>query len=267
MRRLALTLPLALALLGGVRAVPAVADGGPVVSVTPSTGLARGDTVTVDASGLPPGTAVQVTQCDTFSGDYLNDCMHGPFMTSDGAGRLSTSVTLVDPVHRSQEFGDGLPVYCRADVCRIFLSWTDAAGDLQVASSDPLEFTGAPATITASPSTDLRARQHVRVSGTAYGAEGRTVVVVEEACFDIIQGSGCYGTIVKRSGWVARDGTYALSVKATRYLADGTDCADAANILGHCQLTARILDASGQPDESFGVSSLGDPGALLTFRP
>jgi hypothetical protein len=186
-------------------------------------------------------------------------------VTSDAAGQVVATVTLADPVFRVEPFGDDVPVYCRADVCRLFLVWTDTAGSTQAAASDPMEFSGSPATIDASPTSGLHRVQRVRVHGTAVGAEGRTVVVVEEACFAIVQGSGCYGTLVKGSGTVAPDGTYAMPVRVTRYLADGTDCADPL-LLGSCQLTARILDASGQPDDSFGVSRIGDPGVRLTFR-
>jgi hypothetical protein len=66
------------------------------------------------------------------------------------------------------------------------------------------------------------------------------------------------------SGTVRPDGTWGLRVRVRRFLADGIDCAD--NILGQCQLTARILDGSGQPDDSFGVSRIGDPGVALSFR-
>ena len=68
------------------------------------------------------------------------------------------------------------------------------------------------------------------------------------------------------SSTIQQDGSWGLSARVLRRLADGTDCADTLNILGECQLTARILDASGQPDDSFGVSRTGDPGVVLTFR-
>jgi Neocarzinostatin family len=273
MRRLSLVLPLALAAaLGAGVGVVAPSAGAvsatdaPTVTVTPSTGVAGGDVVTVDATGLAPDVAVRLIQCDVYTGDPEQDCYPSTTVTADGAGTLSTSVTLADPVFRSEPFGDPTPVYCRADACRIFAVWSDASGE-QVAASDPLVFTGSPATITATPSSELRRRQWVRVQGTAYGAEGHAVVIVEEACFSIVQGSGCYGTIVKGVGTIAADGTYALRVRATRYLADGTDCADALNILGQCELSAQILDATGQPDDTFGLSQRGQPAAWLTFRP
>jgi hypothetical protein len=50
-----------------------------------------------------------------------------------------------------------------------------------------------------------------------------------------------------------------------RFLADGTDCTD-PDILGSCMVNAIVLDANGQPDDTFGISRWGDPRAYLTFR-
>jgi hypothetical protein len=259
-------LVVAVVALGSVLAGAWPAVAAPTLTVTPSTGLARGDEVAVQASSLPPGVNARVIQCDQFNDDVELDCPTVASVVADAAGGAALTITLADPVFRSQPFGDPVPVYCRADVCRIFLVWTDTAGAVQVLASEPLEFVGSPATITAAPSTNLRRKQWVQATGTAFGAEGRTVAVVEEACFAIIQGSGCYGTVLLGSGTVAPDGTWGLRVRAQRFLADGTDCADASNILGRCQLTARILDSSGRPDDSFGVSRIGDPGVPLSFR-
>ncbi|HEY5990054.1 MAG TPA: neocarzinostatin apoprotein domain-containing protein [Streptosporangiaceae bacterium] len=263
--RVVRVLAVSVVVLGSVIADAWPAAAAPSLTVIPSTDLAGGDQVAVQATGLPPGVNVRVIQCDQFNDDVELDCR--PDLASavaDGAGGVAVTVTLADPVFRSQPFGDPVPVYCRADVCRIFLVWTDAEGAIQALASAPLEFVGSPATITAAPSTNLRRKQWVQAAGTAFGAQGRTIAVVEEACFSLVQGSGCYGTSVLGSGTVRPDGTWGLRVRVRRFLADGTDCAD--NILGQCQLTARILDASGQPDDSFGVARIGDPGVPLSFR-
>jgi hypothetical protein len=60
-------------------------------------------------------------------------------------------------------------------------------------------------------------------------------------------------------------GSYTAYYPVRRFLADGTDCTD-PNILGLCELNVTVLDNSGHPDDSFGVSSIGDPAALLSFR-
>ena len=52
-------------------------------------------------------------------------------------------------------------------------------------------------------------------------------------------------------------------------LLDSNSSRDDTNpdILGACQLTVRILDANGNPDNSFGVATIGQQRATLTFRP
>ena len=236
---------------------------GPSVTVVPSTGLAGGDTVGVTATGLTPSAAVRVIECDIFVGDPDYDCGDRIVTTADSAGNVAVDVTLLDPVYRAEPFGDPTPVYCRADICRVFLVWNDQDGVQQVLASDTLEFTGSPATIVASPATGLRRTERVHVTGTAYGAEGHTVRVIEEACFSIIQGSGCYGALNAVPTTVRPDGTYGVHYRVRRFLADGTDCT--GDILGFCELNVVVLDTSGNPDDSFGVSGRGQPAAALTF--
>ena len=115
---------------------------------------------------------------------------------------MTAEVTLADPVPRNTFSGDPDWVYCRADVCRLFLVWSDSDGVTQVLSSPPLDFTGSPATITVSPSSDLLDVQDVTAQGTAFGAEGRSFRLVEEACFRIIQARECHGDSVIGSGVV-----------------------------------------------------------------
>ena len=139
-------------------------------------------------------------------------------------------------------------------------------GSTQVLSSSALQFTGSPATVTVSPSADLRKKEKIYVNGTADGAQGQTVQVFEEACFSIIQGSGCYGASLIGSAVVGADGKWTIGrTRVTRFLTDGTDCAD-PGILGACEVSASILDATGSPDDSFGISRRGQPAAWLAFR-
>ena len=85
--------------------------------------------------------------------------------------------------------------------------------------------------------------------------------VFEEACFSIIQGSGCYGASLIGSAIVAADGKWTIGrMRVTRFLSDDTDCRD-PGILGACEISASILDATGSPDDSFGVSRGGQPAA------
>lgn len=238
------------------------------VTVVPSTGLAGGDTVAVSAAGITPSAAVQVIQCSTFYFEMENDgytCPAGTTTTADPAGHVSVDITLADPLHIFDPVGEDVPLYCRADHCRIILAWNDSSGTQQAIASPRLFFKGAPATITANPATDLRAKQFVHVTGTVYGASGRTLLIREEACYMIIQGRGCYGA--RQAVWtvVRPGGFYAAYYPVRRFLPDGTDCAD-PGILGSCELNVQVLDHKGNPDDSFGVSRFGDPAAWLSFR-
>ncbi len=242
-----------------------VVSAGPVVTVSPAVALAGGDVVKVTAAGITPSASVQVIQCDTYDGDPEDDCSPTVTTAASGTGHVTVNLTLADPVFRSQEFGDSVPVYCRADRCRVFLAWTDAGGDQRDISSAPLKFKGAPATIAVSTSMNLHGRQLVGVRGSAFGARGHKVMVLEEACYAIIQGSGCYGQLPVVSGVVTSKGRYFVRYRVRQFLADGTDCDD-PGILGSCELSVIVL-TRGQPDNSYGLSSVGHPAAQITFLP
>ena len=237
----------------------------PSVSVTPAKNLKGGDVVHLAATGILPSTPVRVIQCDEFNNDPETDCPDVSTSTSTTTGGLGLDVTVQSVLLRSQPFGDPLPIYCRADTCQLFVVWTDAGGNTQFAASRPLHFTGAPATISLSQSTNLYRNQTLDVTGTAAGAGPRKMQVSEEACFDIVQGSGCYGQLKVRTIRAQHDGSFSLDYTVHRYLSDGTDCAE-PDILGECEVTVTVLNADGSADDSFGMSSRGQPAAWLTFR-
>lgn len=256
--------------LGLVPVAAAAAE--PSVSVSKTSGLTRGTSVTVTGSGITPGAEVRVIECDRdiSPADYpYEPCAPLTTVTASGAGALSVAVTLVDLTH-TRVFGSDAPVYCRDDGCRIILAWTegddpdDPAGYHSVVSQ-PLEFTGSTATISVSPSRNLSKTRWVTVTGTALGAEGHTIKVFEQACYDLVQGNGCYGQLPVTWGTVKADGTYRVKYQARRYLSTGDDCVN-PDILGSCLVSVVVLDAQGRRDDSFGVSSIGDPGAGVSFR-
>ena len=236
----------------------------PAMRVSQVTGLAGGDTVQVAARGLTPNGQVRIVQCDTFDPGSDSNCPDALTLTADSNGRIFTPLTLGDPVTRVEPFGDGVPVYCRADVCHLFVVWTDGTGTTQFLSSRQLFFSGSPATITATPSDNLPVNQWVHVAGTAVGAKGHKVGVFEASCFAIVQGSGCYGQWPTRYTTVGSGGVFTLGYRVHRYLSDGTDCAD-PDILDSCRLVA-VVFTNGVPDDSFGVSRIGQPRAPLTFQ-
>lgn len=248
-------------------ATRASASTGPTISVSPSYGLAAGSVVDVRLSGLPSNVDVRFVQCDRL---YLpadpEDVPYCPDLTSaqtTPAGTLTLPVTLEDPVSLIEPYGDPDPIYCRADTCRLYAVWTTTSG-AERAISHALSFLGSPATIALSQAAGLRDGQHVHAYGTAIGASGQTVRLVEEACFSIIQGSGCYGTVRLGATTVAPNGTWQRTVRVHRYLADGTDCAD-PDILGACEVSAVVLTPSGEPDDTFGVARRGQPAAWISL--
>ena len=136
--------------------VPASADVSPSLTVDPSTGLSGGAVVHVAASGLLAGADARIIQCDQFNDDFEMDCWPTSVIAAADDGSLTADVTLADPVPRNTFSGDPDWVYCRADICRLFLVWSDSDGDTQVLSSPPLDFTGSPATIAVLPSATSR---------------------------------------------------------------------------------------------------------------
>ena len=244
----------------------------PTMTLDRSTDLAAGGHVLVTLAHLPARTSVQFAQCDSrfdpANAVYGCDARTGPLPAAktSTSGSLVIRLTVGDPLYLAQEEGDALPVYCRADQCRIFAVWTSKAGVLQSLASARLQFRGSPATITAAPAADLTDGQPVVAKGTAVGALGQHLVVVEEDCFNLIQETGCEGTVVLGQTVVAAHGLWQLSVHVARVLPDGIDCSDPDSYIpdSTCQLTARVMTA-GQPDDSYGISRYGDPGATLAF--
>lgn len=248
---------------GPVAAVPAAA---PTASVHPSHGLTSTSTVTLAAAGLPASTEVNIVQCDQPSydnGDFVSGCSPRGTITTSAAGAFSVQYNPRDPVYRNLEYGDPIPVYCRADVCRFYVEWVDG-GELHSVPTNLMYFTGDPATIAASPASGLTDGQQVTVTGTARRSTGRYVTVVQASCFQLVQGSGCVGNLPLATVPLKPNGTFTVKVPVYRYLSDGSDCVD---FWTGCQLHVVVLGADGRPDDSFGVSSIGQPGVDLFFTP
>jgi hypothetical protein len=173
-----------LAATGLAVAGPQPAAAGPVphtvvprVTVNPFAGLHDGDQVTVAARGLPAHTAVTIVECDTPTqyqeDDFFNGCLLGlATATTDSAGRLRVSATVpaVTDYYQDPDANPD-PEYCRDDMCRVFVEWTDAGGHESVGTR-PMHFVGSPATIAISPSTGLTDGIRVRVTGSAKGPPG-----------------------------------------------------------------------------------------------
>lgn len=244
--------------------VPATASAAdPTVTVSASSGLHGGQKITVTARHLPAATEMWLQQCprEPYGGQDEEFCTNRLQLTTDAAGTLRTRWTLTDPVWFRYPFGDPEPQYCRADQCRMWVTGPDGTNY----SSVPLRFRGSPATITGTPSTGLVDGQRIRVTGTAAGSAGKYVRLTQQSCVHIIQGWGCDGGydlgLVRLTG----PDTFAKTVAVHRFEPSGEDCA--APWADPCGITVTVLDAYGQPDDSFGVGRLGQPSAYLTFTP
>jgi Neocarzinostatin family len=86
--------------LGGIVGITSVgADTAPVVTVTPSTGLQDGNTVTVSATGFPPNLGLYILECTNVAKPTLNDCAFSKEVgagipnpiTTDASGNLPAS--------------------------------------------------------------------------------------------------------------------------------------------------------------------------------
>ncbi|MTE22530.1 macromomycin [Streptomyces sp. TRM43335] len=116
----------AVALAAGLTAAfqPAAVAATPAVTVTPATGLADGDTVTVKGTGLTPGVVYHVAQCELVtSGSYGCDPTTVVDVTADAQGEVTAQIT----VHRTFEAvkgADGTPsgtVDCSVSACQVGL--------------------------------------------------------------------------------------------------------------------------------------------------
>jgi hypothetical protein len=244
-----------------VVAAPAVAA--PAVAVSASGGLRGGQAITVTARHLPAATEVWLQQCprEPVTGSDEEFCTNRVPVTTTATGTLRVRWTLLDPVWFRYPFGDPEPQYCRADSCRMWVTLPDGTS----VPSVPLRFTGSPATITATPSAGLVDGSRVRVTGAAPGSAGKYVRLTQQSCVHIIQGWGCDAGydlgLVKLTG----QDTFARTVTVHRFEPSGEDCA--TPWADPCGITVTVLDAYGEPDDSFGVGRLGQPSAYLTFTP
>ncbi|MFL6238220.1 MAG: hypothetical protein ACJ735_01825 [Actinomycetes bacterium] len=254
------------ALIGGcfvaLTGTPASAVA-PKVIVSPSTGLVHGESVVVRLRGLPPHTSVGLAECDTFFILFEDPvCSRVGALTTNGNGRGAAGVVLDDPVVNASPGADSHFVYCRDEQCRMWAWWTDSAGDIQTAASAVLDFVGSTLTYSASPTDRLVNGERVKLSGTAYGAEGQTMQVVEVFCVDDVQLT-CTAVQVLGSAVVRPNGTWSRAVHVHRRIG-GEDCAN-PDSLAYCGVAAEVVETSGAVDLSFGAVLTGDTVSRLSF--
>lgn len=241
----------------------------PTVVVQPATNLQPDTQVQITARGLPRSTPMFVVLCDGPRDSQIFDTCQTRLaegVSSDARGRLSLSVGLPAVAYYYQYGRRAL--YCRGDTCQVFVYWYDQEGQLAgVAESATLEFQGSPATITATPDTDLVDGSRVRVTGRAEGSTSRYVTIVQVVCVEKVGENSCFSDLPLASVPLRADDTYAADVRVVRFMPDGYDCRSDDEDFLDCRLTARFLiDGYQQPDVTFGDPEFGDPSSRLDFR-
>lgn len=266
-RCIAVALVAAVSAFGGATTVASAAPPEPGVWVSPASDLEAGDPVWVTARGLPATTAVTIFLCDWPADDWSwCDTSLGE-ATTTAAGTLSLRVRVTDPVYRTPvSLLQALPIYCRADNCRVFVTWVDNWIPVSV-GSDSLEFTGSPGTVTASPDIDLQDAQRVRVTGTAYGSDARSVQIWQHECVSYYGVEDCSSKILLTTVPLRRDDTFAATVRVHKFGgSEGAVCGAADT--RWCTLSAHIIDPkTGLPDPTFGDPRFADPGTSISFAP
>lgn len=140
-----------------IASLPLQIDRTPRLSLSPTTGLLDGDTLTLAATRLLPGQTATVEQCIEIQS--VRHCELDPDQqfTAGADGAVSTTV------HAAQRFSptSGFFGYCRLSDCSYGFHLSGA--DVQ---PDPLPYTLAAGSVSATPSTGLADGQNVTLEGT-----------------------------------------------------------------------------------------------------
>jgi hypothetical protein len=248
--------------------VPAAqADTAPLVRVVPSTGLTERTPVRITARGLPASTTVEVIVCDRPPDEEnacLTDLAHE--VTTDSRGRLDLTVQVPALAFYDHDISGRQPIYCRADVCAVHVTWRDDAGTIAGSvASRTLTFVGSPATITASVTEELVDGQRIRVTGTALGSDAPYVTVLEQRCSGRLGQVECDPELPLATVRLRPDDTFAADVRVFRE-PPLADCVDGGDTVVECYLVARILrNGYTGADETFGVPAYAHPRVEIQF--
>jgi hypothetical protein len=226
-------------------AFAAVAAAAVTLSVTPDTGLVRGQSVAVSASGLPAGS-VAVLQCgDDSTAAFDCNLSDLTFLTPDATGALSASKTVRRTIPSVGGYRD---CAAEAGTCEIAIASTSG----QLLARHPLAFDpNAPqpdSKITVDPATGLVAGQTVNVTGSGFvpgqPVSVRTCATGSSFCND----SGSF---------ITSDANGAFSARLTLSLrVHGAD-----NAVTNCLDVACVVRATTSNDPDF------DAQAPITFDP
>jgi Neocarzinostatin family len=199
---------------------PGTGPNGEAVTVTPSTGLVDGQTVTVRGSGYSPNASVGIIQCRA-PADGFDDCSGetASSFSADGSGGFVRA----HPMTRILEFGNGVEHDCAIpDSC--FLVSVYIHG-FQGRAAAPLHF-AADYAVSAWPDTNLTDGQEIQVKGYGYGAHSSVGVIQCPTGADAID--ECDGRTADSFSADA-DGSFTRRMAVRRVAVDAhgveTDCA------------------------------------------
>ncbi len=145
-------------------AVPSSTPAGPSITVSPSTGLKNGDTVTITGSGFTPGDSLYALEClaTATSAAGCNAAGATP-ITANSDGTLPSTTYKVT----TGTIGTGTCGTSASDLSGCVISVSNAtAGDAAHAAITFAALTGP--TITVSPSTGLKNGETVTITGSGF---------------------------------------------------------------------------------------------------
>lgn len=163
---------------------PTVPVAQPTITVTPSSGLLAGQSVTVTGTGFLAGDFVRIRECATVD-PYCSGS--GTYVTIDTNGAFSAPLT----VHLRVNDGSGGATHCLAVDCIVR---AESNSDLEYLADAPLAFDPnqpipPPPAITVTPSTGLLHDQSVTITGTGFDPDG--FVEISECTSDATADSYC----------------------------------------------------------------------------
>ncbi len=145
-------------------AIPASTPAGPSITVTPSTGLTNGQTVTITGSGFTAGDSLYAVEClaTATSAAGCNTTAPTPITAKSDGTLPSTTFTV-----KTGTIGSGTCGTSASDLTACVISVSNAtAGD---AAHAPITFAAlASPTISVSPSTGLKNGESVTITGSGF---------------------------------------------------------------------------------------------------
>ena len=247
-------------LVTGVSATSVARAAGPTITLTPSTALVSGQTVTVAGSGFFAGESLIALACPRGTTDP-NGCDFGAFVevVSNSHGRFSTMLTVHRTIATNAGFTDCAPAVCEVVFADTYNFSDQAVAPVEFDATVPLPTTSLKVT----PSTGLGDRETVTISGTGFSGD-RQVFAIE-----CVTGSfSCLGGFPARAD---ASGSFSIvgSVHRNLYDINGNpvDCASAA---GTCEMLAYDplnADYHRTKPLAFDPSLPPPPPSTLTVNP